>query len=680
MSIRTQPFEVIALIVGYLDLDDVYNLSICSRHFRSLAYDQAICKKVLQTGSSSALEAQQAHLDRDYARGLRRLIKRREAISSASPFLTAVVAFAESWSYENGVLCHIRERQLRLLDVHHSADKEIVVDIRKLLDEAVPESKGSRKYKFQLLYQADGIVSCLYTHARPHPAHWLVVFNPREGIILTTRRLDSAYKIFARSNSDFLYYGVQSDIGDDGFRRWVLEGFDIRQAAWYEDSLNLPDTVGSDIDSTICFEIIDGYFCVLTNNTSFELDKIGYTSYYDFLRFPLGRPGRGYIERPTKRNLFRRQHSEGPIDDRWTFMKIFCDELSGELKILESRKEWLAGNSTATRTYYTKTLHMTERSEARSSSSWSDEEEGEDQYTENDRLAQFLGTASKSNKGGAPSRDPGEVHVGDDGATSVMFTLSKCFIRSYHPSSHTFMDLVDDPHESDPCGQQIRIRAGTRLPRARSGQDGRSLFVETPEQHHMQTQTQTQTQEQLDNHYEQSGVVYCPPEGRSRALDYLHNVLNPPGYAGNVQGTWDTRSLIYATGGEGNGGVKALVLVSFDPSIYLRGSRSFKHSASVGENDLAARLRNIQVSLSPEASKGKEKGTEADIVYACPSILDEEVVVEHRTSASAGSGLGSRGRGCSVVEAGTHAWASYEPAQHLTINMGLHFAESGMPV
>ena len=48
MSLRTQPFEVIALIVGYLDLDDVHNLSICSRHFRSLAYDQAICKKVLK--------------------------------------------------------------------------------------------------------------------------------------------------------------------------------------------------------------------------------------------------------------------------------------------------------------------------------------------------------------------------------------------------------------------------------------------------------------------------------------------------------------------------------------------------------------------------------------------------------------------------------------------------------
>ncbi|KAB5515634.1 hypothetical protein GE09DRAFT_1045738 [Coniochaeta sp. 2T2.1] len=652
MCLRTQPFEVIALIVGYLDLDDVRNLSICSHHFRYLAYDQAICKKVFQTGSISGLEADEAHRDRDYPRGFRRLIKRREAISSASPFLAAVVALADSSLYKNGVLCHIRERQLRLLDVHRSADQEIVVDIRKLLDEAIPESEGSRKYSFHLLYQAGGIVSCLYTHARPHPAHWLVVFNPSEGQIITTRRLDSAEKIFARSNSNFVYYGVQSDIGDDGFRRWVLEGFDILQGRWFEDSLHLPDTVGSDIDSTICFEIIGNFFCVLTNETSFELDRIEYTSYYDFFRFPLDRPRRREIERPSKRNLFRRQHSEGATDDRWTFMKIFCDELSGELKILESRKEWPGGGSTATRTYYTKTLHMTERSEERRSLlDLEEEEEEEDQYAENERLAPFLGIAVKSNQGCAPSRDPSEVHVGDDGATSVMFTLSKCFIRSYHPSSQTFMDLVDDPDPSNPNEQRIRIRAGSRLPWAQSGRDG-SMLADNLEQHPVQTKTQ----EQLDNHYEQSGVISWPPEGRSRALDDLHNILNPPGYTGNVQGTWDTRSLIYATGGQANGGVKALILVSFDPSIHLKGSRAFDHqtSATVWKGDLGKRLRDTQASLIPE-----------------------KVVVEHRTSVSAGSG--SRGRGCGAVEDGAHAWASDEAAQYLAIDMGLHFGKVARP-
>jgi hypothetical protein len=107
-------------------------------------------------------------------------------------------------------------------------------------------------------------------------------------------------------------------------------------------------------------------------------------------------------------------------------MKIFSDELSGELKIMESRKEWLSGS--ATRTYYTKTLHITEAAGATRDPDRSDE----DQYAENERLAQFLGT--ESNKGRAPDRDPSEVHIGDDGSTSIMFTLSKCFIRTTQPA------------------------------------------------------------------------------------------------------------------------------------------------------------------------------------------------------------------------------------------------------
>jgi hypothetical protein len=626
-----------------------------------------VADKNQQTASASALEAQQALCDGDYARALRRLVKRREAISSASPFLTAVVAFAESWLYENGTLCHIRDRQLRLLDVHRSADREIVVDIRKLLDEAIPESRSSRKYKFQLLYQAHGVVTCLYTHARPQLAHWLVVFNPKERKVITTRRLDSVYKIFARNNSDYVYYGAQSDTGDDGFRRWVLQGFDVQKGEWLANSLNLPDTVGSEIDATICFEIINGYFCALTSHTSFEMERIEYTSYYDFFRFPLDCPSHEHMERPTKRNLFRRQHSEGPIDDRWTFMKIFSDELSGELKILESRKEWLSGNSSATRTYYTKTLQIRETGESTRSLHGSDGEEDEDQYAQNDRLAQFLGTSSKSNKGRAPDRDPSEVHIGDDGSTSIMFTLSKCFIRSYHPASQAFLDLVDDPHESQPCRQRIRIRAGTRLPRPRSKLDTRSTpaGAEDPKQ-----------QQQMGTAREQSGVVSWPPDAHSPALDNLHDVLNPPGYVGNVHGTWDQRSLIYATGGGTSGSVKALVLVSFDPGIYLKGIRSFndRSSASPSTGDLGTTLKEIQTILHPEEGKGKEKGE--DIINERADGLDEEAIVEHKSSASScESGLIGRASERSAIEAQTHPWASYEPAQYVTIGLGFHFAK-----
>jgi hypothetical protein len=580
--------------------------------------------------------------------------------------------------YENGVLCHILERKLRLLDIHHSADQEIVVDIRKLLDEAILESHNTRKYKFQLLYHAHGIVSCLYTHAKPQLAYWLVVFHPSERKVITTRRLDSAFKIFVRNDSGFLYYGVQSDIGDDGFRRWVLQGFDFRKNEWLPDSLNLPDTVGSDIDSTICFEIIDGYFCVLANHTSFEMDRIEYTSYYDFFRFPLHHPTHEYMERPAKRNLFRRQHSEGTIDDRWSFMRIFKDELSGSLKILESRKEWLSGNSSATRTYYTKAIHIRERgAQAGGSSSYDEgEDTGDDQYAEDDRLAQYLGTATKSNKGRPPDRDPTEVHVGDDGSTSVMFTLSKCFIRSYHPSSQAFLDVVDDPRASEGCGQRIRIRAGSRRLRAQSELDESLMCSEAESTEHHQQHHATLRQ-QMDSIYEQRGIVSWPPDSRSPALDALHDIMNPPEHLGNVRGTSDERSLIYETGGGAKGGIRALVLVSFDPSIYLKGVRSFddRRSSVSSNGDLSTTLRGLHGFLGSEKGKGKEK----EIGLQSFTTL-EEVIVENKSSASSGgSGLISQGDSSNGIATETHAWASYEPAQFLSIDKGYHFAKERSP-
>jgi hypothetical protein len=166
------------------------------------------------------------------------------------------------------------------------------------------------------------------------------------------------------------------------------------------------------------------------------------------------------------------------------------------------------------------------------------------------------------------------------------------------------------------------------------------------------------------------------PDAHSPALDNLHDVLNPPGYVGNVHGTWDQRSLIYATGGGTSGSVKALVLVSFDPGIYLKGIRSFndRSSASPSTGDLGTTLKEIQTILHPEEGKGKEKGE--DIINERADGLDEEAIVEHKSSASScESGLIGRASERSAIEAQTHPWASYEPAQYVTIGLGFHFAK-----
>lgn len=126
----------------------------------------------------------------------------------------------------------------------------------------------------------------------------------------------------------------------------------LKNATGSQGSHDLPDTVDSDIGSTICFEIIEDYFHVLANQSSAEIAGIEYTSYYDFFRFSVDRPSCVEIERPRKCDLFRKQYSEAVLDDRGTFLKIFKDELPGELKILESRRKVNWG----TRTCYTNTI------------------------------------------------------------------------------------------------------------------------------------------------------------------------------------------------------------------------------------------------------------------------------------------------------------------------------------
>jgi hypothetical protein len=550
---------------------------------------------------------QQARRDGRYGQALRRLLKRREAISTAAPFLAAIVAETEAWLFENGVLCHLHGDKLRILDIHGSASHELVVDIRRLLDEALPESRSFPKYEFHPLYYSDGIVSCRYSHRDPRLRSWLVVFRPAQNQILTVEPLNSAHKLFVRNNEHYLYYGTHSAIGPDGFRRWVIHGFDIlgdgTGGEWLEKRLYLTELAGSDMGSTICFDIIDGYFYGLSNQTDFELERIDWASYYCCFRFPVQRSGFDSIEWLPKGHLWRRQHLEGPIDDRWTFLRIFRDEHSGELKILESRKEWLSGRGSATRSYYTKKILF-----GQSSSEGDDHDaDDQDQHRDMERVRK---------------RRADEVHIGDDASTSIMFTLSKCFIRSYHVSSQTYLDLVDNPSPSEPDRQRIRIRAGTRNRGWKGAMINECLDV-SGRGFCMQTQDQTQVRFWPDDQ-----DTSCP----NPALDDLYDILTPSDHGAKVRGVSDDRCLVYA---KGQGPLKTIVLISFDPAIYIHGTRPY------GSQRRAASPSN------PRTSAFYSGGRRSPCKAASPTAK-----------------LGA-----------IASWTTLEEAQYMRIGRGYHFAK-----
>lgn len=555
---------------------------------------------VAQSTARATPEAEEARRSGQYARALRRLIKRRQSIRDAAPFTAAIIAVAESWLYVNGVLCYIQERTLRVLNLHQSATQEVVIDVRALLDEAVAEPQGGRKYKFQLLYYAHGIVSCLFTRYRPDADSWLVIFNVHQRRIVTKPQpLESSYKIFVRNNEEYLYYGTHSEFGEDGFRRWVLCGYDIKADKWFDHKVHLVDMVGSDIGQSISFEIIDGYFYGLSNQTSFEIDEVDWTSYYHCLKFPVGQPQPKNTERSDKKKMWRRQHAEGPIDDRWSFIRLLKNEKDGRLQILESRKEWLDRRSSGQRTYYTTDLHFRtepkggdDGSEGGSSSNNSNNDDEEDDNI-NGHDAGMRGTILNPSVGDTippphvhenwymPTkeetsprlRDPYNTHPGDDASTALLFTLSKCFIRSYHAPSQTFVDLVDNPFPHDPDSPRLQLRAGSRDLRPDSEIPRHSPAFDLHLAH----------AERIRHLYKEDGankILFWPPacdeadEVRADpgALDQLNRVVNPPSHVGNVKGAWDDRSFVYSTGNNPDG-VQALVFISFDPGMKLQGLR-----------------------------------------------------------------------------------------------------------
>lgn len=586
-------------------------------------------------------------------------MQRRQSIRAAAPFTAAIVAVAQSWIYTNGVLCHLQDRTLRVLDLHHSDTAETVVDIRRLWQQALPEAAGRRRFKFQLVYYSDGLVSCIYSHSRPDAESWLVVFDVQKQTVVTKKSLESTYKLFVRNNAEYLYFGTHSELGEDGFRRWVLMGYDIQANKWFNRKIHLMDMVGSDIGQSICFEIIDGHFYGLSNQTSFEVDEVDWTSYYHCFRFPVSDPQPNATERSLKDKMWRRQHAEGPIDDRWSFIRLIKNEEHGKLQILESRKEWLDRRSSGQRAYYTTDLEFAPKKQSdlnkvdATSGPVNNTNSANDAGSSgNTGIASSMQSSGGSSAGGhiilnpssgTPSglatrtnyylptrtetrlREPYNTHIGDDASTALMFTFSKCPVRSYHAQSETFLDLVDNPDPNNDLATstsssstpRLQLRAGTRLrrPAAEIPFSAASPAYDTTRPH----------TERIKHLYKDQGanrIRFWPPtpseadalRADAGDLDLLGKIVNPPTHTGNARGVWDERSFVYSTGNNADG-VQAVVFVGFDPSIHLQGLRRWNKRTKRG-------------TVEENGPTTTTKTTPPDTQQQQQQLLQEEVEVE----------------------------------------------------
>ncbi|KAK6950891.1 hypothetical protein Daesc_007419 [Daldinia eschscholtzii] len=560
--------------------------------------------KITAAQASHTAEAQEAQHTGQFSRALRRVAKRRQALSRASPYLVGIVALADSYEYIHGMLCYIIEarpkRWLRILDLHRSADYELVIDIPTLVHEAVPRSAKSRKYKFRVLYHANGITSCLFSFALPNTENWLLIFKADEHLIVETLQLDSTAKIFVRNNKDYLYFGTHSEEGADGFRKWVIMGYSIEKRSWFSRKMHLTDVVGYDIGSTVCFEIIDDHFYGLSNQTDFEIRETDWNSYYHCFRFPLDNPDLKKKQTMKTEDSWRRQHAEGPIDDRWSFLKLEKDEASGNINIIESRKEWLTKKSGSLRTYYITPVIFDGASEVNSD---------EEPPTVNGnlpagRLTGSIAYLDKPQGSDLRFRSPENVHPGDDSSMALAFTRSQTHLRDYHRCCSTYLDLVDDISSGSLGPRHLRLRAGSRKSQTYwpsweySGYD----YEMEPKQKSI---------EEPAYPYQPNRVYFWPPKqdepNRIPFIDDIYMILNPPGCLGGVISTSDERSVLYATGEDANG-LKVLVYLSFDPAARLVGMSREKYV--LGEQDMSSSPRNETGGSYHNLETGTVRGTQ----------------------------------------------------------------------
>ncbi|KAK7969633.1 F-box protein [Apiospora saccharicola] len=553
------PYEIMANIAMRLGIEEVFDLSLCCRHFQYLITEDNFAKPIVRTKAPCSMEAQQAERDGRYARALRRLVKRRRAVSEARPYIVAMVGVADSFLYSSGKLCYVYEDKvqswLRILDLYNPSGQETVVDIPRLTAEAIPRSQNCHDYTFRVVHNAEGITSCLFSFAFPDPENWLLILDTEKQELVGSILLESTMRLFVRNSGSYLYYGTHSEYGPDGFQKWVLRFFDLSERHLSRRKIHLSNVVGYEIGSTVCFEIIDGYLYGLSNQTAFEVEEIDWTSYYYCFRFRLDEPDPDKTQIMKKRDSWRRQHAEGPIDDRWGFLKLEKDEETGQVRIIESRKEWLTGQSGNRRSYYTTNVIF------RDEDTGTADEESENDIDNNlpdDPLTMLLESSSNPSYMLPTQRSPRGVHIGDDG---TIFGLSKTHLRSYFYSCGTFLDLVDDPCPTALCSQRLRIRAGKKMV---------AKCFELPA-----VSTSSNNQIAMDKEMvekEHNRVLMWPGELQppcfDPALERISRIMNPEDHQGNIDAVNDERSIVYATGGAGTS-LKVLVWLSFDPAAKL---------------------------------------------------------------------------------------------------------------
>ncbi|PKS07643.1 hypothetical protein jhhlp_006249 [Lomentospora prolificans] len=607
MNLYNMPVEIMLFMVDFFDPDDVFHLGLTCKALVYLVNDRHVCRRILLRWAKFSPEALQAQKDGDYSRAFRTIWKRRRAITMAEPYTAAIVAEADCYIYTNGVLCYTTNRsQLRVRNLRRSSAYEVVINVRAMLASVPGDLFNFKQFRFYPIYYAAGILSCIYSSNQTGTTV-LLVLRPATSEIITTRVVERHPKVIVRNTDEFLLFFVSAPWGGERSCRWHIYQLDIENREWFPEIV-LEDFRGKDIDCEICFEIIDEYLYAVSAHLALdepESDDASIGGVYHALRFPIGRRQlyQFYPEGDLPQATWEYLYSSELEDFRWKWMQIGKNESSGVPTVVEIRREFLANGYHNRRSCYKRELKFDGSAGAASNDppsrsveiqhdslgglhdavpnepAFTDDRDfdaihressihGEPYYQPGILLPSIKSdlsatseTVGQVNPGAALGSTP-TTHHGDTSETIPNFPYHQCFVRSYFPSCDSFVDMVSPVLRHTTAPQELRLRIMSRKTAACTwGYDFHSEGCTCGDA--------------------ESTVRFWPRDSfqkNDRLFRSLDEILNPPGYSGDVEATADYGSLIYAVAQSGNSSRKVLVYIGFDPSVNLYNLRPFHKS------------------------------------------------------------------------------------------------------
>lgn len=590
-------------------------------------------------------------------------------------------------------MCYVDGRSccIRVLDLHQASSAEEVIDL-DVIGQCIWKPSKSFLHA-ELLHYQDGVLSFLcYTPTdEQNPCEgedsWLVAINIQPNI-LTSQRIRLAImmqtsKFWVRNDSHYLYVGSHDGRVEGGHHEWVLQGYSLTNGL-PTPSLQLCNMFGTDLRQTVVFEIDDGYMYALSNQSSFEVEEIDWTSYYHCYRFPVHDPVHDQLKRV---DIWRRQHREGPINDSWTDLGLHKDERTGDLLITECRREWKDGLSTQKRTYYSEPLKFPSDSQdsacgSTTSAIAADESPNEPaltrptQYPFNDPLYKAVGEENKPLYSDPVPRIPRNFHpeYSTSESPARTFLLAKTKHRAFIPASKAYSDLVQDNYTQPPTSphrpwqQQLHLRIGSRFQSSPIDKTTKLLHERSLDGNDMPIPGS-------EERFKDRGIRLWPPaDAPVELLDLLNPAIVPDAqnrFIGEVTAVTDERSVVYMPGSmfRSDGVERNIVLINFDPGMQFHGLTPLQ----VGQPGTKAKERS-EVFLSGN-SKGKERGRERGGGHL---EMRKQMMANAGPGTDLDVGDGSEAREKNKSAPARRDWWRHERARYLEINRGYRFSYEGV--